>query len=271
LKRFGKLFPVETWGLNVSKIEKISSIIIAKNEEKNIGRCIESQMNSIDEIIVLVDESSTDKTFQIVSSFEKVIAKKTNWKGFAETKKEALALTSYNWVFWIDADEEITKELSNELRMLKGTDVDFNAYKVARRAFFLDKWIKHSGWYPGYVTRFFNKIHSSFDESKVHEGLIVDGEIGLLENDINHYTDPSIQHYFEKFNRYTSLAAEDLLKKGRIADISDIVVRPFFQFFKMYFVRLGFLDGLRGFILAIFSSAYVFTKYCKLWELNKKS
>ena len=255
----------------MSKIDKISSIIIAKNEENNIKRCIESQLNCIDEIVLLVDESSTDKTFEIASSYEKVICKKTKWKGFAETKKEAIALTSYNWIFWIDADEEITPELCEEFQSMKQSESRFSAYKVSRRAFFLNKWIKHSGWYPDYVTRFFNKIYASFDDSKVHEGLIVDGSVGQLKNDLNHYTDPSIKHYFEKFNNYTTLAAEDLNNKGRIVNVSDILIRPAFKFIKMYFFQLGFLDGLHGFILAVFSSAYVFTKYCKLWELNKKN
>lgn len=254
----------------MSKIDKISSIIIAKNEEHNIKRCIESQLNCIDEIILLVDETSTDKTFEIAASYEKVICKKTKWKGFAQTKKEAVTLTSYNWVLWIDADEEITDELSKELIEMKENESKFGAFKVARRAFFLNKWIKHSGWYPDYVTRLFNKIHCGFDDSKVHEGLLVDGSVGKLKNDLNHYTDPSLSHYFEKFNRYTSLAAEDLEGKGRIASISDILLRPAFKFIKMYFLKLGILDGLHGFILAVFSSAYVFTKYCKLCELNKK-
>lgn len=254
----------------MSKIEKISSIVIAKNEEQNIVRCIESQLNCIDEIIVLVDKMSTDKTFEAASSYDKVVCKIVEWKGFAETKKEALALTTFNWVFWIDADEEITDKLNDELIAIKETETKYNAFKVARRAFFLGKWIKHSGWYPDYVTRLFNKIYGSFDESKVHEGLIIDGEIGNLKYDLNHYTDPTIKHYFEKFNNYTSLAAEDMKSKGRIATIFDILLRPPFKFFKMYIFQLGFLDGIHGFILAGFSSAYVFTKYCKLWELNRE-
>lgn len=253
----------------MNKIEKISSIIIAKNEEKNIKRCIESQLKCVDEIIVLVDSSSTDKTFEVASSFDEVVCQKTEWKGFAETKKEALALTSNQWVLWIDADEELTPELCSELNELKSTTTKNAAFKFARRAFFLGKWIRHSGWYPGYVTRLFNKIHCSFDSSEVHEGLIVDGEVGTLENDLNHYTDPSIEHYFEKYNRYTSLAAFELKKRNRIFTFADILLRPLFQFIKMYIFKLGFLDGLRGFMLAVFSSSYVFTKYCKLWEINK--
>lgn len=254
----------------MAKIEKISSIIIAKNEERNIKRCIESQLKCIDEIVILVDNKSTDNTFKIASNYDEVVCQRTEWKGFSDTKKEALSLTSNNWVLWIDADEEITAELCSELNNLKNTGVDFSAYKVARRAFFLGKWIKHSGWYPGYVTRLFNKIHCSFDASSVHEGLVVDGKIGKLQNDLNHYTDPSIEHYFEKYNRYTSLAADEMNKKNKVSTVIDLLIRPFSQFLKMYIFRLGFLDGIRGLMLAFFSSSYVFTKYSKLWELNNR-
>ncbi|MGA9293394.1 MAG: hypothetical protein WBV81_12395 [Ignavibacteriaceae bacterium] len=96
------------------------------------------------------------------------------------------------------------------------------------------------------------------------------GDIGELKNDINHYTDPNIHHYFVKFNRYTTLAAEELSNKGKSFLISDIILRPIFIFVKMFIIKRGFLDGMQGFILAIFSSAYVFTKYCKLWELKGK-
>ena len=253
----------------MNRIKEISSIVIAKNEEHNIKRCIESQLSCIDEIIVMVDKNSTDSTFEIASGYDKVVCQKTEWKGFAQTKKEAAELASNSWIFWIDADEEISPELSHELKSLKETETNKAAFKVARRAFFLGKWIKHSGWYPGYVTRLFNKIHCSFNLSSVHEGLEVDGEIGKLQNDLNHYTDPNLEHYFDKYNRYTTLAAQDLKSKNRIASIIDILLRPSFQFIKMYFIRLGFLDGLRGFMLAVLSSSYVFTKYCKLWELNK--
>lgn len=254
----------------MSKIEKISSIVIAKNEEQNIKRCIESQLKCIDEIIVLVDKESTDNTFEIASSYDEVVCQKTEWKGFSDTKKEAAELATNSWIFWIDADEEITESLCKELNSLKGTNTQYSAFKIARRAYFLNKWIKHSGWYPGYVTRLFNKISCSFDSSAVHEGLLIDGKVGTLKNDLNHYTDPSIEHYFEKFNRYTSLAANDMHGKNKITTVIDIIIRPFWKFIQMYFFRLGILDGKRGFMLAVFSSSYVFTKYCKLWELNNK-
>ena len=249
---------------------EISSIIIAKNEELNIKRCIESQLKCIDEIIVIVDEESDDKTLEIVKSYPEVKCSVKKWQGYAKTKQYAVSLTSNDWILWIDADEELTTGLSKEITEYKNKSPEYTAYSFPRKAFFLGRWIKHSGWYPGRVTRIFNKNRAEFDEKDVHENLIVHGQIGELNNDINHYTDPTIHHYFVKFNRYTTLAAEELFDKGKSFLISDIILRPLFIFIKMFILKRGFLDGVQGFILAVFSSAYVFTKYCKLWELKRK-
>ncbi|MHB1685936.1 MAG: glycosyltransferase family 2 protein [Ignavibacteriaceae bacterium] len=249
---------------------KISSIVIAKNEENNIKRSIESQLSCVDEIVVLVDEHSSDTTFEIVKSYPAIKCEVVKWMGYSQTKQYAVSLTTNDWIFWIDADEVITKELSQELNKFKNTDTNFSAYTVPRLANFLGRWIKHSGWYPGRVTRLFNKKFARFSQKNVHENLIVEGKTGSLHSDLLHYTDPSIKHYFEKFNNYTSLAAEELAKKNKKFSVSGIIVRPFFIFIKMYFLKRGFLDGIQGFILAVFSSAYVFTKYCKFWEAKNK-
>lgn len=249
---------------------KISSIIIAKNEAHNIARCIESQLGIIDEIIVVVDSNSTDNTFQLASSYKDVKCEIAEWKGYSGSKKYAVSKTSNDWILWIDADEELTKELKSELLEFKISEPKHNAYNIARRAFFLGKWIKHSDWYPSYVARLFNKKYSDFNEKNVHENLTVNGTIGTLKNDLNHYTDPTLDHYFVKFNSYTSLAASELNKSGKKSSLLDILIRPPFLFIKMYIFKRGFLDGLHGFILAVLSSAYVFTKYVKLWELNNK-
>jgi Glycosyltransferases involved in cell wall biogenesis len=250
-------------------MKKLSSIIIAKNEERNISLCLKSQTGIIDEIIVLIDSSTTDKTLEIVKSFVNVKYKVVEWKGYSETKKEALNLSTNDWIFWIDADEAITEKLKNELLEFKNTNAAFDAYSVPRKAYFLGKWIKHCGWYPGRVTRLFNKNAARFSSNDVHEHLIVNGGTGELKGDLDHYTDHDINHYFLKFNKYTTLAAEELLKKNKNISMADLLIRPLVIFIKMYLLRLGFLDGLHGFILAIFSSVYVFTKYCKLWELKK--
>jgi len=252
-------------------MNKLSSIVIAKNEEANIANCIKSQLECIDEIIILIDSNSEDKTLEIVKSFPSVKYNITDWMGYAKTKQFGVDMASNDWVLWIDADEVITPELREELNNFKSLqNINFAAYKVARRAFFLGKWIKHSGWYPGHVTRLFNKKKARFNDLSVHENLLVEGNIGLLKNDLEHYTDPDIKHYFTKFNNYTTLAAIELNKKNKTAGINDLLLRPFFLFLKMYVLRKGFLDGTHGFILAVFSAAYVFTKYSKLWELNRK-
>lgn len=253
----------------MSRPLKISSVIIAKNEVSNIRICIESQLKCIDEIIVLVDESSTDETYEIATSYSSAIVQKVKWHGYSATKQQGISLASNDWIFWIDADESITPELSEEINKFKTSVPAFTAYSIPRRAYFLGKWIKHSGWYPGRVTRLFNKNEVHFNDSNVHEQVEVGGITGKLKHDLEHYTDPTIFHYFKKFNNYTSLAAEELSDKGKIASIRDLMLRPAGIFVKMYFIKAGFLDGIHGFILAVFSSSYVFTKYCKLWELNR--
>ena len=248
---------------------KISSIVIARNEELNIGRCIQSQLGCIDDIIVLVDNSSTDRTLEIVKSYPQIKFEIVQWMGYAKTKQYAVTLAANDWAFWIDADEVITPNLCKELNEFKSTSPLHQAYSVPRLANFLGRWIKHSGWYPGRVTRLFLKNKASFSEKDVHEDLIINGTTGQLKNDLEHYTDPTIKHYFEKFNNYTSLAAEELHRTGKKFRLSDVILRPVFIFIKMYFLKRGFLDGIQGLMLAAFSSAYVLTKYSKFWEITK--
>jgi glycosyltransferase involved in cell wall biosynthesis len=248
----------------------LSSIVIAKNEEANIRLCLDSQLYCIDDIVVCIDEESTDNTLDLVKKYKNVNWSICKWKGFSGTKQEALKKTKYDWVFWIDADEVITNSLSEELIRFKTLIPDHDVYSVARRAYFLNKWIKHSGWYPGRVERLFNKTKVCFSKNNVHEHLIYKGEAGLLNSDLEHHTDPTIEHYFKKFNEYTSLAAHELADKNRRVYFTDFLFRPLGIFIKMYFIKLGFLDGFHGLILAVFSSFYVLVKYSKLWEINRR-
>ncbi|MGE5401891.1 MAG: glycosyltransferase family 2 protein [Ignavibacteriales bacterium] len=248
---------------------KISSIILAKDEEHNIARCIDSQNGCVDEIIVIVDSRTCDNTVEILKK-KNVLYEVTEWQGYSRTKQYALKKATHDWVLWIDADEALTPELCREISDFKKTRPAHQAYSIPRKANFLGRWIMHSGWYPGRVVRLFDKNSADFSDKDVHEHLVISGGVGKLNSDLEHYTDPSIKHYFNKFNIYTTLAAEELYKKNKNVSIKDIILRPAFLFFKMYILKAGFLDGLHGFILAIFSSAYVFTKYCKLWEMKKE-
>lgn len=247
-------------------INKLSVIVITKNEEKNIHDCLNT-VTWANEIIV-VDAQSTDRTVMIAKSFTPKVYV-TEWKGFAEAKRYAIDKTSNSWILWIDADERVTPKLAEEIqKILKEDKREYFGYEVARRAYFLGKWIKHCGWYPGYVVRLFNKNKAKVIGDKIHERVEIDGSIGRLQNDLLHYTDDSLEHYFSKFNYYTTLAAEDLVAGNKKFSLFTLLIRPPFLFLKMYFFKLGFLDGIHGLILSALSSAYVFTKYAKLWEYS---
>ena len=248
---------------------KLSVIVITHNEEKNIGDCLAS-VQWADEIVV-VDSQSTDRTVELASRYTSRIHVKS-WMGFGEAKNYALAQTTSDWVLWLDADERVTPELANEIRQVVHQDADDKVgYNFPRRAYFLGRWIQHSGWYPGRVVRLFRHGAGTFSDSLVHEHLKLEGAVGKLNHDLLHYTDRDLVHYFNKFNRYTSLAAEDLTAKRRSFRLLDLLVRPPLFFFKMYILRLGFLDGVPGLILCVLSSCYVFTKYAKLWEHSRSS
>jgi glycosyltransferase involved in cell wall biosynthesis len=247
-------------------LNRISAIIITRNEEKNIGPCLES-LSFVDEIVV-VDSNSDDRTVPIARKYTQKVYD-FEWKGFGETKQYALEQTSHDWVLWLDADERISPELASEIKSTLEKESPFSGYRMPRKAFFLGRWMRHGGWYPGYVVRLFRKEKGRFDSANVHERLHVDGPVGMLNAPILHYTDDSIQHYYEKFNRYTSLAAEELVKRGKRYSMLDLLFRPGFMFLKMYLFKAGFLDGLEGLQLAVFSSNYVFTKYAKLRELSR--
>lgn len=241
----------------------LSVIVITKNESQNIAACLES-VRWADEIIV-VDAESSDETVTIAQQFtQKVFVQP--WHGFAAAKQFAVEQTTNEWILWLDADERVLPELATEIQEVVKSNPSHAAFTVARRAYFLGRWIKHSGWYPGRVARLFHKQRASFNSAPVHEGLVINGTVGELRHDLLHFTDPSIYHYFEKYNRYTSLAADELHAKGKHFRPHNVLLRPIWQFIRMYFIRLGFLDGVQGLLLALFSSSYVFTKYAKLWE-----
>ncbi len=247
-------------------IPGISAIVITKNEAHNLPACL-ATLNWVHEIIV-VDAESKDSTIELAHEYtDKVFVRR--WENFSSAKSFALAQCTSEWVLSIDADERVTPELREEICALLSSQPLYEGYEVPRLANFLGRWMMHGGWYPGYVLRLFRREHGGFNEVRVHEAVKIEGRIGRLRHHLLHYTDPIIQHYFEKFNSYTSLASEELHRQNKSFHLWDLLFRPLWFFFRMYILRTGFMDGLPGFILASFSAAYVFTKYAKLWELQK--
>ena len=245
-------------------MSKLSVVVITKNEENNVRECLDS-VSWADEIVV-VDAGSSDRTIDIVKEYTNKVYSRP-WDGYGAAKNYGLTQCSGEWVLSIDADERVTPELRVEILENLGIDNQkISAFSMPRRANFLGKWIYHCGWYPGRITRIFRRSKGRFTEEKVHERLEIEGLIIPLKSDLLHYTDPDLKNYFNKFNKYTSLAAEELMDRGKKYSLVKLIVNPMWIFFRMYILKRGFLDGIPGFILCVLSANYVFTKYAKLWE-----
>jgi len=246
-------------------MNKISVIVITKDEEKNISDCLKS-VEWADEIIV-VDSESTDRTIELAKQFtEEIFIRK--WEGYVPQKKYALSLAKNEWVLSLDADERITPELKDEI--FKLSTGEFSGFKIRRKNFLLKKEIKSCGWENDYQLRLMRKDKASFSDRLVHEKFVVDGEVGTLKNPMLHYTFSSFEEYFEKINNYTSLKAQELfIKKKRIGGwtIFSHTISAFFAFF---IIRLGFKDGVYGLIISLLHSVSTMMNYIKLWELQSK-
>jgi glycosyltransferase involved in cell wall biosynthesis len=245
----------------------VSVIVITLNEERNIQACLET-VRWADEII-LVDSHSTDRTIEIAKQYtDKIFL--SDFKGYSRNKTMAVQQATSEWILWIDADERIPAALADEIQQVVKTNPVENGFEMPRKAIFLGRWIRHCGWYPGYVLRLFRKDKARFSDLAVHEGVVLEGARRRLQNDIIHHTDDSLEHYLWKLNRYTTMAAQERFERRKRAGIWSILFHPWHLFIKMYFWRLGFLDGVEGLMLCLLSSGYVAAKYAKVWELNKK-
>ncbi len=250
---------------------KLSAVILAKNEEKFIGACIESVKSFADEIIV-VDDFSTDKTFELCEKLgAKVIRRNLNGDWGAQ-RNFAIEQANCDWIFFIDADERVTPELADEIKNILREDNKNFAWRCARLSYFWGKPLKHGGWFPDYVTRLLPKI-GTHAEGVVHEKICHQcAEKNFAESKyLVHYPYRDWEHYFSKFNVYTTLAAKKMFESGKSANIFDIIIHPIWASFRMYFLRGGFLDGAIGFILSGFHYFYTMAKYVKLYYYNKKN
>lgn len=243
----------------------LSVIMITNNEARNLPRALDS-VSFADEVVIN-DSGSTDGTLEIARSRGcKII--QSEFAGFGIAKQAALDAATSDWVLSIDADEEVDEALANAIRVAIAGSA-FDGYNVNRKSQFLGRWILHSGWYPDYLPRLFRRDKGHFTFDRVHERIEVDGSLGKLEGSLLHYTDPDIEHYLNKLNRYTTLSAEILQGQGKCFRVSNIVVKPPATFVKMYFLKAGFRDGIQGLLLALLSSFHVLCKYAKLWERQR--
>jgi glycosyltransferase involved in cell wall biosynthesis len=248
---------------------RLSVVFMVKNEAENLPRALRA-VDFADEIIV-ADTGSTDETVHIAQNCGARIVQ-CRWQGFGPTKAAALAQAGGGWVLSLDADEVVTPELAAEIqRVVQGADKKIVAYRLNRQSNFLGRWMRHSGWFPDYVTRLYRRGRARMSDHVIHEKIMVDGPTATLRGRLLHYTDPTLDHYLDKLQTYTRLAAQELSRAGRRCRWSDLILRPPFMFIKTYVLRCGFLDGWQGLVLAFFSAVHVFTKYARLKSLSAES
>lgn len=244
----------------------LSAVVITKNEEKNIARCLES-LSFCNEIVV-VDSHSTDKTLEIAKKYTSKVFERS-WSGYVDQKNYAVGLTSNDWVLSIDADEEISPELKLEVLELLKNSPQETAYLIARKTIHSGQWIKHGGWYPNRLVRLFRKSCGSWQGGPVHEFWAAQGRVGELKNDLVHYSFDNISDQVERNNLYSTLGAKLLLEQKCKFSLFRLLFKPVSKFVETYFLKLGFLDGYRGFFISISAAYSVFLKWAKLWELNQ--
>lgn len=246
---------------------KISVVIITKNEEKNIKDCLES-VKWVDEIVVL-DSGSTDRTVEICKAYTDQVHI-TDWPGFGPQKQRATDMAQNDWIFSIDADERVTDALRQQIEQSLKNPA-FDAYQMPRLSYLCGKPIRHGGWYPDYLVRVFNKNKAKFSEDLVHEKIIVNGSVGSLSEDLIHFSYSDLDQFMHKFNIYSSLGAKNLQSKNKKSGVIKAVVRGWISFLKVYIFKKGFLDGPEGLVIGISAFESTYYKYLKLYYLNKKA
>jgi len=244
-------------------VSRVSVTIIAWNEEDRLKACLES-VGWADEIIV-IDAESTDKTVQVAREFTDKIWVRP-WPGFAAQKNFALEQADGEWILSLDADERVTPELRSRIDAIVRAGGPADGYSIPRRNLFWGAWVRHGGLYPDYQLRLFRRGAGRFVDSAVHESVLVAGRVEKVVEPLLHHSYRGLDDFVKRSNRYSTLAAAELVKWGDRPRLLGLALRPLGRFLSMYVLRVGFLDGWRGFVLAVLYANYVFLRMAKAWE-----
>ena len=245
---------------------RLSAVVIALNEEARLRACLES-VAWADEIVV-VDAESQDKTVQIAREFTDRVWVRP-WPGFAAQKNFALEQATGTWLLSLDADEEASPELRDEISKVLIAAAGADGYAVPRRNVFLGQWIRHGGLYPDWQVRLFRRGRGRFLDRDVHESVEVDGSVARLSGHLVHRSYDGVSDFFDRANRYSALAARELVRGGGRARARELVLRPLGRFLSMYVAQRGFLDGRKGLLLAALYAYYVFMRTARVWEATR--
>jgi len=250
--------------------QKISAVIITKNEERNIGRCLDSLQGVADEVLV-VDSFSTDGTQEIcLSKGARVL--EHPFEGHIEQKNYAMEQATYPMVLSLDADEALSPELKNSLQMLKSSAAMADAYAFNRLTCYCGHWVHHCGWYPDRKIRLWNRTKGSWGGENPHDKVVLQTNVQpkRLAGDLLHYSFYSISDHVQTADKFSEIAAKVGFAKGKKPSLLvHVILNPLFTFFKKYVVQLGFLDGYYGLIICVLSAYANFLKYTKTRELFK--
>jgi glycosyltransferase involved in cell wall biosynthesis len=242
---------------------RLSFILITYNEEKNIERCLRS-VSWADEVIV-VDSFSTDRTVELARQFTPNVIQH-EYDGDIGQRERGFEKATGEWLFYIDADEEVTEELKGDILSAIASPSAREGYEVPRKVRAFGKWIRHGGWSPDHTFRLFRKDKYVAEPAEVHGGFSVRGAKGRLSGPLLHYSYESIEHYVRKLNDYTSLQVSNKLGESHGVGWTKIVFSPLSHFFRKYISQQGYRDGFHGFVLAVLGSLYTLALYAKLWE-----
>ena len=245
----------------------LSVIVICRNNEATLRRCLES-VRWAGEIVVL-DSGSSDRSVEIARELATTVRQTPDWPGHGPQKNRALDLATGDWVFSLDSDEWITPEVRAELEAAMAAPGDKAAFFLPRRSSFCGRFMRHSGWWPDYVTRLWRRGSARFSEDHTHDRVIVEGKLGRLRHPILHEAVTDLEQMVMKINMYSSSSAAMFHASGRRASLFSAIVHGTWAFFRTYFLRLGFLDGREGFMLAVINAENSYYRYAKLMLLAR--
>ena len=248
---------------------KISAVIIAYNEERDIERCIDSLISVTDEILV-VDSFSTDRTLEICKS-KQVRFEQHKFEGHIEQKNYATGLAIYDYVLSLDADEALSDELKQSIQYVK-SNWEGKGYYMNRLNYYCGQWLRHGGWYPDRKLRLWEKNKGKWGGTNPHDKLILLDPVATsrLKGDILHYSYYNLEEHYKQVEYFTDISSKQYYKKGRRSSTLILVVRPVLKFLRDYVLKMGFLDGYLGFVVARISAYANYKKYAKLKKLQSE-
>ncbi len=251
----------------VRPLRPFSLCVITRDEERSLPRCLRSVAFASD--MVVLDSGSTDRTVELAKSAGARTFVEP-FRGHVAQKARAIELARNDWVLCLDADEELSPELAASIQAaLASGDPTVAGFELARKTCYAGRFILHSGWWPEWRLRLFDRRLGGWTGDDPHDRVEVRGRVLRLAGACHHYAYRNLEHHLDKVNRYTTTMARGLAARGRRFSWSDLLMRPAGRFLRMYVLRRGFLDGGRGFLLATIGAFYVFLKYAKLWELTR--